>query len=583
MLASAREALAKRNYPEAKRVAESLLRARVADSIRAPALLIAADASYAMHAYGEAAVRYAEFGTRYANTADAPRAAMMRGWSELRAGRPEDARRAWLQLDARAANDARAPLALALAAEIGRRTGDIAPDNQLIARYPATPYAGIARLNRAVADLRAHRDEAAVRHLDEAMRAHGPVVIEERRRLADAIAAPTAAPIEMPARPASSAAETTDVIDRAARLVDRRDGEIGGYLLHGLVLLSAANAGWANAGTLSVTDRLATIFPAYPETPPLFRRIGAAAANAGQWHVARRAYEALVARYPNAAPTRDTRADLGEALLRTGASREARGVLEKAAAAGGESGARALLLLAEYHETAGDRRAALAAFERVSRDHPRTRRSSRSLLAHARLLEHFGDAAGARPVLRKALAVAEGEEAAEAAYRLGEGLRGEGQHAAAVEWYMTAAYAAERSRWAHQSLLAAATCLSGLGEKQAALALYLKLVANDGETRGEAAYRAAEIYTATGLRDEALKMYMTSARLTAGSPARSRALADAAKMLMAAGDRAAAEALVPSRGDDSAGGQASAGGPTSRPVKGWIPVTGAPSRNGSAP
>jgi tetratricopeptide (TPR) repeat protein len=471
VLAHARKALAKRQYAEALRSAESLVRARVDDSVRGPALLIAADASFAMQAYREAAVRYGEFITAYARSPEAPRAAMARGWSELRAGQRDRARQAWTQVAARFPADARAPLALALAAEIGRQTGDVTADNQLVVRYAASPYAGIARLNRSIAEVRAQREDAAVRDLEEAIRAHGTVVIEERRRLAEAIVTPSKAPVDSPLPPKSSAGDKIDSIERVARLVDRRDGDSAPYLLHCLVLLAATNRGWSNALTLTVTERLAEVFPSYPATPALLGRIGTSATTAGQWQVARKAYEALAVRYPNTPPARNARVQLAEALYRTGASGEA------------------------------------------------------------------------RRVLRQAVEVAKGGDAAEAAYRLGQDLRAEGQHAAAVEWYLTAAYVAERSRWGHQALLAAGTSLSALGERREALAVYLRLVANDGETGGEAAYRAAEIYSAAGLHEDALKMYMTSAQLTAGSRAESRALVGAAKILVATGDRAGAEAL----------------------------------------
>ena len=586
VLAQARTALAKRHYAEALRWAELLLRARVDDSVRAAALLIAADASYGMQAYPEAAVRYGEFVLAYAPSPEAPRAAMARGWSELRAGQRDRARQAWMQSAARFPADARAPLALALAAEIGRQTGDGTAENELIARHATTVYAAIARLNRSIAEVRAQREEAAARDLDAAIREHGVVAIEERRRVAEAIATHSEAPIDGPLPPQSPAGENADPIARAARVVDRRDGESGPYLLHSLVLLAATNHGWSDPLTLTVTERLADVFPSYPATPALLARIGTSAATAGQWQLARQAYEALAARYPDTPTARNATVRLGEALYRTGATGEAHRVLEKAAAAGGEEAPRALLLLADYHEMTGDRRAALAAYERVLRDYPRLERSPKSLLAHGRLLEQFGPGAQARSVLQKAFDLAQGEEAAEAAYRLGQVLRAEGQNAAAVEWYMTAAYTAGASSWGHRALLAAGTALSALGDRREALAIYLRLVANDAETGGEAAYRAAEIYSSSGRNEDALKMYMTSAQLTAGSPAESRALIGAARIAVATGDRAGAEALYQRLMQSRVAEpslvielrnvlRAKDGGPTSEP-KTWVPVTDVP-------
>jgi hypothetical protein len=119
--------------------------------------------------------------------------------------------------------------------------------------------------------------------------------------------------------------------------------------------------------------------------------------------------------------------------------------------------------------------------------------------------------------------------------------------------------------------------------------VFLKLVAGGGEVAGEAAYRAAGIYAAAGQPHDALKMYMTSADRTAGSPSEARALAGAAKMLAATGDRPGAEAiyhrLVQSRAAEPStmmdllnvlranGGYASPAEP-----KEWVPVTDGPSR-----
>jgi hypothetical protein len=81
-------------------------------------------------------------------------------------------------------------------------------------------------------------------------------------------------------------------------------------------------------------------------------------------------------------------------------------------------------------------------------------------------------------------------------------------------------------------------------------------------------------------------MYMTSAQLTAGSPAESRALIGAARIAVATGDRAGAEALyqrlVQSRVAEPSLVielrnvlRAKDGGPTSEP-KTWVPVTDVP-------
>jgi TolA-binding protein len=70
--------------------------------------------------------------------------------------------------------------------------------------------------------------------------------------------------------------------------------------------------------------------------------------------------------------------------------------------------------------------------------------------------------------------------AAEAAYRLGEGHRGAGQHAEAVQAYMTAAYLAPDSAWGRKALLGAGQSFAALRQNDSAVIVYRKLVAAKG-------------------------------------------------------------------------------------------------------
>jgi tetratricopeptide (TPR) repeat protein len=154
-------------------------------------------------------------------------------------------------------------------------------------------------------------------------------------------------------------------------------------------------------------------------------------------------------------------------------------------------------------------------------------------------------------MLQKVVEASEGEVAAEAAYRLGQGFDRENKHAAAVEWYLTAVYVAEQSTWARQALLGAGRSLTKLNEKKEALAVYWKLLpgaggpdsAADRGISGEAAYHAGEILRDADHHADALVMFQTSAQLTAGSPAERQALLAALQSLAGAGDRQAAEVI----------------------------------------
>jgi len=556
LLAKARKELERRNFVEAQRHAEALLQARVPKPVRAGALLVAADAAYALRAYGQSAARYDEFVAGQEPGPETLRAAMAVGWARLRQGDRERARAAWTAFAKAHGTDARAPLALALAAEVAGQDGDTATSQQLldriVAQYPSSPYAGTARLRRSALALGRQQEHAALSDLDAAIRVNGPGVIDTRRRLGEAIVTP-GREAALDAAPSSSPVPSTgrDVVERfAARVLDRQHREPGPYMLHGLVLLTAADRGWFDVLVEKLAGRLVEEFPTYPAAPAMLDRVAAAAASAGQWPVARRSYETLLARTPTAV-TANMRLKLGEALFRTGATDAARTQYEQAAAAGGDEAPRALLLLTELHAATGDRRGALAAYDRLFRDHPRLERPARSLLTHAQLLEDAGQPRQARPVLQRVVEVAQGEVYAEAAYRLAQTFSAEGQHATAVEWYMSAAYTAERSRWGQLAWLGAGRSLTTLNETGEALAAYWKViaarpgigVAADRETSGEAAYRAGEILRDTDLHDEALDMFMTSAHLTAGLPAERRALLGALRCLVVTGDRKSAEAV----------------------------------------
>lgn len=486
LLAQARAALGRRDFREALGHAEAVVRAGAPDSLRAPALLVSGDAAYALQSYGPAAARYEEYLAKHRLAPDAARAAMALGWAELRNGRRERARQAWTRVADHFAGDARAPLALALAAEVASPAGKVAAGERLITQYPASSQAGIARLNRSIVALRAQREGDAVRDLDEVIRTHGVAVIGARRALSSALATPGGeAALEPTARPRTPASGD-QLLERFGLALDEQDDN-GAFLLHGLVLLAAADHGWSSALVGTLASRLAEVFPSHDAAPSLLARVAASAATASQWPTARRAYETLLTRYPGTPIAKQARIPFAEVLLQTG--------------------------------------------------------SPASLLSHARLLEEFGQPERAEPLLRSAVEHGHGEVTAEAAYRLGQRLRARGDHTNAVEWYMTAAYVAERSSWGPLALLSAGTSLTALGETDVALAVYQKLAADGGETGGEAAYRAGELFHGAGRHGDALWMFLTSAHVTPGSPAEGRALVAALQCLMAIGDHRSAEAV----------------------------------------
>lgn len=552
--ARAQAALKHGAFVEAQRHAEALLKAPVPRGMRRDALLLAADAAYATGAYATAARHYSALVREEKNTSEAPRAAIALGWARLRSGDPKGARTAWKEFADTRPEDARAAFALMLAAEVATRTGDTTDAerllDRLIAWYPSTTATGPGLLHRASLLLRRRQEMAAVRDVEQVIGVYGPTALDDRRRLIEAVSNRDTQPlIEIPIGADSSSGSAVEPLERfATRLLDTKHPETTPYLLHAMVL-SAAKRGWTDPLTGTLAVRLMESFPSYPPARQLLAQVGNAAAAAGQWLLARRSLETMLAHVP-AKMGRTERLVLAEAQLRTGGPEQARSLLEALAASGGEEAPRALVMLAQLHSAAGDRRAALAAHERVQQDHPRFPRTASSLLSHAQLLADLGLHGRARPILQKVVEVSDGEVAAEAAFRLGQGLSAEHQDAAAVEWYFTAVYVAEQSTWARHALLGAGRSLTMLKELQEALGTYWKLLppgtdgtAHDGEIGGEAAYRAAEILHGADHHAAALDMFRISADLTVGSSAERRALLGALRCVADSGDRQAGELI----------------------------------------
>jgi tetratricopeptide (TPR) repeat protein len=196
LLAQARVDLARSYFRDAQRKADAILATGVGPAVRAPALLVAADAAYGMHAYQAAAARYGEFVAAYPTSPEAPRAAMRLGWAQYREGDAQAARRSWTGLTNRYPTDPRAPLALALAAEVANQAGDAGETrvalDRIVMRYPTSRYAGAARLSRSILALRQQREQDAVRDLDEVVKSSRPSAVDERATLIQALAVPRA-------------------------------------------------------------------------------------------------------------------------------------------------------------------------------------------------------------------------------------------------------------------------------------------------------------------------------------------------------------------------------------------------------
>jgi len=100
-----------------------------------------------------------------------------------------------------------------------------------------------------------------------------------------------------------------------------------------------------------------------------------------------------------------------------------------------------------------------------------------ALLGHARVLLLAGTWDEAQLLLERALWAGDEAVAVEAAYRLGEGLRGAGRHQQAVDSYMTAAYVGPDTPFARRALLGAGQSFTALKQPDSAIIVYKKLLA----------------------------------------------------------------------------------------------------------
>jgi tetratricopeptide (TPR) repeat protein len=529
-----------RQLEQARSTAERLLTEQPAPAIRYSAAVLAGEASYSLRQYDRAADFYRRALAESPEPGAAASCRLALGWAELRRGRPDAARAEWSRFLDAAGEDARAPAVLLLSAEQAARAGDDAGAraslDRLIARHPEAEQAGTARLNRAILALRAGDYAAALRDLDElAPRAalspyvgrirltRGVALLaagrtddarpefrgalldgEDAGRLGLGVVAFTRRQWEEAARELAAARDAatgplvaiaeyglaavafnqgkSDEFRRFAEpmLAGPADPATTPGLLLGMAHLAGEERKWDQARLLAL--RVSRDFPKSPAAPAALAALGAGAARDGQWLIAREAYTALATRHPGHPANEAATLDLAEALLRTGAPGAARPRLE--AFVDGQAGdprrPRALLLLAQAYEATGEKDKALDLYARLRRDYPTAEGTDRAAFGQGRLLQSEGKWDAARPLLQKGLDTDDPAAAAEAAYRLGEGHRGAGQHAEAVQAYMTAAYLAPDSAWGRKALLGAGQSFAALRQNDSAVIVYRKLVAAKG-------------------------------------------------------------------------------------------------------
>ena len=590
MLDRVRADLAAGAFVPAQARADAVLQASPPPRVRATALMLAGDAAYGLGAYRTAANRYGEALQADQLPAEAAHTGFALGWAQLRLGRGDQAQNTWARVAQQFPADRGAPLALVRAAELAAQANDLASAqkrlDQVVERYPTAPEAEIARLSRSIVAVRAGRTQEAVGDLRMLALSGRPSVPRERRMLLDrltpagAFAGPEhhlvitnqydaglTVPTGLPA---------AGMLERfAAPFLDGAgDPETTPRVLHGLVLAAAEDKAWPEVQRLS--SRLIDRYPGYSSAPDMLLGVADRAASAQQWPIARSTYERALTLNRNVVLTPPAQLNFAEALFRTDAPAQARVQLSRLpeVAPQSEDAPRALYLQAGVDEALDRPAEALAAYDRLRRDYPRSERTAESLLPHARLLQHaIGRQQEARALLEEAAQGTQGEVRTEALFRLAQLLAADGEHEQAVDLYMSAAYGTDQSsRWYRPALLGAGNSLATLDRTVAAEAVYRNLLPSkpmgplprdgrpvqikekveDPEIAAAAASGIAELRRKAGRNAEAVDMYLTAASLAPGSDQAWRGLVGAIRSLVAIRDWKSAAAIYQRLADSPA-------------------------------
>jgi tetratricopeptide (TPR) repeat protein len=232
-------------------------------------------------------------------------------------------------------------------------------------------------------------------------------------------------------------------------------------------------------GALALAKRLVDGFSADETADDALERVGRAAVTAPAWPIAHEAYTLLRARFPQSPWVEPSRLALAEAQLQTARASEARQALEQFLAASPQDprAPQAWIMLARAREAGGDRPGALEAYARAARESRGPEWTKDALMGHARLLAQERRWDQARGVLERLLRSDDRAVAVEAASTIGDVYQGEGDHLAAAEFYLSAAYLLPDSLMGRKALLGAARSLAALKQNAAAAIAYKKLLA----------------------------------------------------------------------------------------------------------
>jgi TolA-binding protein len=513
--------------------------ARLTPDVRLAMLLLQGEAAYHAGDYVVASAAFRRVLVEFPDNPQAPAARLGAGWTALRQGRAAEARRDFVDFARSSPEHPNAADALVLAAELALGVGDVAGARELLDRivvtYPSHPRTDVARLNRAILMARSGQNaEARDALTDWLARAPYPALFGRAHAALGVVRLASGRPVEAvqefgradkegvgaiaqlgfgvaalaqsrwqdAVRPLSEARDTgapdiataaeyglavaafhrgaTGEFTRAGRAAldaARSDPARTAALLYALTGAAVQQKDWP--GAMTYARRLIAEQKPHAAADDGLERVAVGAAESGAWPVVYDAYALMRQEYPLSPFIDDGRVRFAQAAMQMGKPDVARIELERFVAAFPADARvpQALLILARAREQSGDRAGALDAYGRAAREGAGAEWTRDTRLAHARLLAQERRWEPARAAFERLLRSPEDAIVLEAASGIADAYAGEGDHLAAAEYYMTAAYVGPDTLFGRRALLGAARAFIALKQDEAAVTAYRKLLA----------------------------------------------------------------------------------------------------------
>lgn len=249
--------------------------------------------------------------------------------------------------------------------------------------------------------------------------------------------------------------------------------------------------------------------------------IGDARAIQGQHPQAIKRYEQVLRLFPDSEFVAHCLFSLGRSHFEAGNSVQADELLDRFIREypGSDRSPDAFILSGEIAFDSGRYEEAVARFEAFLATHPGDGREAEALYYIARSSLELNRFAGARDLFGQVIRQARTKRLRyRAGFMMGESLRREGQHGAALEVFESLLEQRDYARYRPEVMLAMAACQVGLGGVEAAISRYVTTITefeNDrdyDEEVSQAMYELAELYRNTGGLERAERRYADALR-----------------------------------------------------------------------